>query len=395
MRISTRGLHHGSVCAPGRCSSAFGLAFILIGACAPRAYAFPLVVHQLWTPGGEPGDSTLRSAMHAWRDGGLAYRLWNDSTAVPVLLRHGGKAALDAYKAFTPAQKKDYFMYVVLAEEGGLFVDCDVRPLQPPGRWLREFGALGDEVLLGLEAHGDEDQQQALLWASKTQLSNWAAASRPNSTVMRWAADAVLRAHRRQAITSEYMSTLIYTGPGLLTRVVQSILARRSFDLEDFESVRGGRPSDAREGIRVLGINGFGCGQRHSGSARCETTPGVALVRHEFAGTWKWQLCANKSASDFLRFAEMQAWCNETWVDDLRRRSVRLACGPRSADSGLEDLRPLFALPYPPLLPRPPSWCELSRFFCPLPPLLPRPRLGQRTDLRLLPCNVVEDVIRM
>ena len=47
-------------------------------------------------------------------------------------------------------------MYVVLAEEGGLFADVDVRPLQSVGRWLREFAAYGDDALLGLVPFGGQ-----------------------------------------------------------------------------------------------------------------------------------------------------------------------------------------------------------------------------------------------
>ena len=39
-----------------------------------------------------------------------------------MLRRHAGNAAVNAYRSFAPAQKKDFFMYVFLAQEGGLFL---------------------------------------------------------------------------------------------------------------------------------------------------------------------------------------------------------------------------------------------------------------------------------
>eukprot|EP00928_Gymnodinium_smaydae_P040467 TRINITY_DN27447_c0_g1_i1.p1 TRINITY_DN27447_c0_g1~~TRINITY_DN27447_c0_g1_i1.p1 ORF type:complete len:359 (+),score=83.71 TRINITY_DN27447_c0_g1_i1:34-1077(+) len=318
--------------------------------------------------------------MAAWREQhsgpAVRYVLWNDTSALALLRRFAGRGAVAAYRALKPAMRKDYFSYAVLAVHGGLFVDCDVRPLAPPGRWLLELGARGEELLLGLETRGTEEEMEQFRWGSPVQLANWALASQANSTIMHRAARSILRQHLAGTIRTDYMSQIVSTGPGHLTRVVRNELRRRGVGLEDFASIAaGGHRTDLRAGVRILGINGFGCGQPHSGSRRCADVPGEALLEHEFAGTWKWQLCSEAAQRQFAEFAALQRWNESSWYDDLCEQVRWLNCGPPAPESGLEPLRPLFAPPYPPQLPRPLPLCKLVFGRCEweLPPLLPAP----------------------
>mmetsp|Transcript_74763 Transcript_74763/g.231061 ORF Transcript_74763/g.231061 Transcript_74763/m.231061 type:complete len:156 (-) Transcript_74763:38-505(-) len=144
---------------------------------------------------------------------------------------------------------------------------------------------------------------------------------------MRDAADAVLAAHSGSSLTDSYEDSISRTGPGLLTEKVEGYLLRHGSSLGEMRSVGRGAASDAAAGLRVLGIDGFGCGQPHSGSRPCEEVGRSALVQHLFAGTWKRQLCWREAGAAFEAFAVAQGWHREVWYEEQLESAVRQSCG--------------------------------------------------------------------
>eukprot|EP00928_Gymnodinium_smaydae_P030787 TRINITY_DN22789_c0_g2_i2.p1 TRINITY_DN22789_c0_g2~~TRINITY_DN22789_c0_g2_i2.p1 ORF type:complete len:403 (+),score=69.79 TRINITY_DN22789_c0_g2_i2:55-1263(+) len=282
----------------------------------------PRKIHQLWLSRGkrttspdlgaegveesiidaEPESRELRDALSTWRREALSlgpcrweHTVWNRSSARAFL---AAVSLLDTFERLAewPERQKDFFMYVVLSRIGGIFVDADVMPLRPPSAWFEEtqalFGGLGASrvrLIVGLEARGSDAEAQAWRWSGRTQLTAWAAAAAPGHPVVTRATDAYVRAPllASDALSQAQYEHSISLGPGLLTSAVDEWLKELSGSsgLDSLPSVSAGARGSLAGDTVVLGIDGFGCGQPHSGSGPCNVS--AALVQHLFAGAWK------------------------------------------------------------------------------------------------------------
>eukprot|EP00927_Polykrikos_kofoidii_P061794 TRINITY_DN56621_c0_g1_i1.p1 TRINITY_DN56621_c0_g1~~TRINITY_DN56621_c0_g1_i1.p1 ORF type:complete len:451 (+),score=63.10 TRINITY_DN56621_c0_g1_i1:68-1354(+) len=285
----------------------------------------PRIIHQFWVgpAQGSQGDTSLttvdvdvggpqspvlRAAMSAWRRAAheakpvvWQYRLWNRSSATALLASNSAHLLATFEKlARWPNRQKDFFAFFVLAELGGVFADADVVPLQPPSDWFRLLGNARNNrkkrasvltaetrLLVGLEAAGSHEEARAWRWADRSQLAFWLVAAAPGHPALSRAIDKLTRAPPPPWQAGAGYMESIKLGPGLLTSEVVTWLgevAGKRFK---------GLPNVCRraDGVRmgdtvVLGINGLGCGQPHSGSLPCNSTR-AALVKHLFFGSWK------------------------------------------------------------------------------------------------------------
>jgi len=344
-----------------------------------REQRIPRVVHQLWMSSGaaagdaEPQSPELRAAIDAWARAAREaepclwqHRVWNRSSVRRLLAEQSEPALLDGFErlAAWPEKQKDFFMYVVLSRLGGIFVDADVVPLRPLGAWLEESAGvtrrgLGEgaaRLVVGLEAHGSKQEARDWRWASTTQLTAWAVAAAPGHPVLLRAAEYYLRSalpgmHAWAGVQYDHS---IAMGPGLLTaRVDEWLQETRGRGLVRLASVRGRAAASAAGDTLVLGIDGFGCGQPHSGSRPCNETP-AALVQHLFFGAWKpaaWDPWATEESGRRRRRRTPGA-------EDWRLPAMALMAHARAAGIELPwGAIPLFfsrIVPFePPLLPAP------------------------------------------
>lgn len=297
-----------------RPSSPLSLSLVPSSLLVSSASAIPRTIHQLWmSPEGdedlEPSDLQVRAAITAWRTvtrtmvaastGPWEHTVWNRTSVRRFL--SWDPALRNCFEGLSqwPERQKDFFMYVVLGRLGGIFVDADVVPLKPPEVWFEEASiaalkagvASSTRLIVGLEARGSPDEARSWRWSGQTQLTIWAAASAPGHPVLLRAAEEYLKSTANDEGTSSHAQYehSIALGPGLFTTVVRQWLREvQGTNLEDLPSVGGTSRATVVQDTVVLGIDGFGCGQPHSGSRVCNgnTTRG-ALVQHLFSGAWK------------------------------------------------------------------------------------------------------------
>lgn len=252
-------------------------------------------------------------------------------------------------------------MYAILHSLGGLFVDADVLPLKSPAEWLDEAAALGGRravagtrLVVGLEASGSEQEAKQWWWASPTQLTVWAAAAAPGHPVFRRAIDRYVQAKLlpHYALAKAQYDHSLSLGPGLLSSSVDDWLKEREHkSLSGLTCVKEGAQAAVIDDTVVLGIDGFGCGQPHSGSRLCNATAS-ALVQHLFSGAWKRGDGAEVSGSGRRRRS-----ADEDLVD-WRLPAIALMAHAKTygVDLSFEMVRLLFSriVPIePPLLPLP------------------------------------------
>jgi len=304
-----------------------GLTLGLIVAAAPWSNAnldqapqtvplIPAVIHQLWVGSskgsfgdterataensdtGGPEHEELRAAMAAWQRAARRatpspwqYRFWNRSSA-EALLGTSSAALLEKFRSLAkwPERQKDLFQFFVLGRLGGIFSDVDVLPLQEPSAWFRRLGAsitARTRLLVGIEARGTESDAHAWRWAGSKQLAMWTVGATPGHPVMLRAVDRIVQSDPPPLeIDAQYRQS-IELGPGLLTKETDRWLQEvASTPLERLKSVFGKSRATCRADTAVLNIDGFGCGQPHSRSRRCNET-NAALVKHLFFGGWK------------------------------------------------------------------------------------------------------------
>lgn len=266
--------------------------------CSPLQ--IPQIVHQIWIDPpdgpreGVPSSPVLLSAMRDWRRAlqpPWQYRLWNTSSAESFL---GGlsPSLLDQFRLIAqwPERQKDFFAFNVLAHVGGVFADLDVVPRQAPAQWFGNLERATDvsrvRLLVGLEAHGSVQEAIAWRWSSHTQLAAWAFAAAPHHPAMVRAARQFFTDYETVGPSTAYGKS-ISMGPGRLTSSVDEWLQEAAATrLDQLESVRGRSRATAVADTVVLGIDGFGCGQAHSGSRGCNETD-TPLLQHLFHGGWK------------------------------------------------------------------------------------------------------------
>lgn len=278
-----------------------------------------------------------------------------------------------------PEKQKDFFQYAVLLHVGGLFADIDTVPLQPLGAWLQEAARAATSaaaaaaaattdvrLIVGLEARGSPAEARGWRWSGTTQLAMWATAAAPGHPVMARAAQQYFKSPPPEVgcwARAQYDHS-IAMGPGGLTRRVDEWLRETTGSrLARLPSVRHrGRhrrrkAASAAGDTVVLGIDGLGCGQLHSGSHPCNATK-ASLVQHLFFGGWKpaifgpWSAMQEESGRRRRR--------RNPGAEDWRLPALALMAHANSAGIDLPwSAIPLFfsrIVPFePPLLPAPPG----------------------------------------
>ncbi len=125
-------------------------------------------IHQLWL-NDNPIPPWLSTIMDYWKFSGHQYKLWTKND-LPDLDDHYSQEWRMLYDLF-PATRKEQFLsdlyrYIILKEEPGLYVDCDILPLSP-----KFYDLLGKRPLtffyFGL--------WNGVLWSPTTELAHWAA----------------------------------------------------------------------------------------------------------------------------------------------------------------------------------------------------------------------------
>ncbi|GAA5893422.1 hypothetical protein JCM5296_004871 [Sporobolomyces johnsonii] len=225
------------------------------------------------------------------------------STASPTASR-GVVAAWD--RLSTPAVlRSDFWRYLVLAVEGGVYADTDVECMKPVERWGMDLSWDGQapedyeppSLIVGIEADVGNRKDWHQFWPRPLQVSQWTMASARGHPVL---LDVVRRvvelALEPRNANAKSLSVMEQTGPGQFTDAVLAYLLVKF--RTPWASLRGLEDDgwrfhgDENEAggwgdIKVLQITGFSPGIGHQGAHNKESP--VAMASHQFAGSWRTQ----------------------------------------------------------------------------------------------------------
>jgi len=237
----------------------------------------PRIIHQ-----------TVRSVQHrsvyarrseaSWRmlNPDFEYRIYND-TDIDTYVKHRAPQYVDVWQNLSTVEKSDFWRYLVLSLDGGVYSDSDTLCLQPVASWGECSNAF-----VGVERFSPDEKERLSAKATYSlQFCQWTLASAPGHPLLahtvEYVADAIRTGNLhvpKSELWSGQMRVLHRTGPGIFTRAVFDYL--RGFNVSGATVLEGGRVGD----VTFLPIPAF-----NAKSHRRE--PHRKLVWHNFDGSWK------------------------------------------------------------------------------------------------------------
>ncbi|GAA5963727.1 hypothetical protein JCM3765_006828 [Sporobolomyces pararoseus] len=229
-----------------------------------------------------------------------------------TVLNGGERGVLAAWDRLeTPAVlRSDFWRYLVLAVEGGVYADTDVECMKPVEEWGLDIDWEGrppadyepPSCIVGVEADVGDRRDWAKYWPRPLQFSQWTMASTRGHPIM---LDAVRRVVE-QALApvpkdNKPVSVMERTGPGLFTDSVLAYLqVKYRKNWTNFQNLglegwrfhhgkhdKGKMSSEGWGDVKVLQITGFSPGIGHMGAENKEHP--AAMASHYFAGSWRTQ----------------------------------------------------------------------------------------------------------
>ncbi|EHA52708.1 hypothetical protein MCOR27_002513 [Pyricularia oryzae] len=193
--------------------------------------------------------------------------------------------------------KSDLLRYMLLYVEGGVYTDTDTVALKPIDQWVPRTFRNQTKLVVGIEF----DQLDGGRWADiphTIQFCQWTIAAAPRHPVFQMMISRIIesweylkREHNPDGQNPTWnpsnFEVLNSTGPAAWTDVVWEYLQTTDDSLTDLRNLSSLGPPRLFRDALVLPIDGFGMGQRHSGSTNDGSVPEGALVRHLFGGSWR------------------------------------------------------------------------------------------------------------
>ncbi len=214
------------------------------------------------------------------------YLHYNDSTAEEFVHETMPNYIYQTYISLPkPVMKADYFRYIVLLAQGGVYTDMDTTCLRPIDTWINGKTINDIGLIIGIEA-------DASLWdvlqgdyARQIQLVQWTIAAAPGHPILYQIVKLIAKISPTMALkTVTEKQILEWTGPAIWTDVISNYLwAKYGFSLRSLKNLE--QPILVGEDIYVLPITAFSPGLKKMGSK--PITDSEARVEHSFAGTWK------------------------------------------------------------------------------------------------------------
>ncbi|OLN86756.1 Initiation-specific alpha-1,6-mannosyltransferase 2 [Colletotrichum chlorophyti] len=193
--------------------------------------------------------------------------------------------------------RSDFFRYLLLDVEGGVYTDTDTVALKPIDEWVPKHLRNQTRLIVGIEF----DQRDGGSWADiphSLQFCQWTIAAAPGHPVFQKmvsrairSLEDLVRTHSEGDQSPDWNPTsfevMNSTGPAAWTDVVWEYLQEIDQTLTDIRNLSSLGPPRLFGDALVLPIDGFGMGQPHSGSTNDGTIPDGALVKHLFGGSWR------------------------------------------------------------------------------------------------------------
>ena len=129
---------------------------------AGKGWIIPRIIHQTWfeelTPDKYP---QLVRLQNSWKNSGWDYRFYSDTDIEAFIKSNFSSRFLHAYRALTPgAYKADFFRYLVLMRDGGIYADVDVML----DTTLNSFVTPAMGFFVPLDAVGQQVDEKFCLW---------------------------------------------------------------------------------------------------------------------------------------------------------------------------------------------------------------------------------------
>jgi len=252
-------------------------------------FPFPKIIHMAFEYDSNK-NATYYRRLEEWiaLNPGFEYRTYNLKEINAFVLKHSPDL-VPIYRELPLISKIDFWRYLVMYIEGGLYVDSDVSCLKPVSEWLTRFKApLG--VLVGLESVvSNPKKAQTLGYLHRAQISNWMLLSVPGHPLWLKVLKAIRggggRRYRslnaRGLNLGQILDIVGNSGPGRLTAIIVNHLSDWGIsDSYDFRS--GGQICDI--GILPHGAVGTGYAEEHLGILKESH-----FIDHAFEGSWKSQ----------------------------------------------------------------------------------------------------------
>ncbi|EGS22387.1 uncharacterized protein CTHT_0019180 [Thermochaetoides thermophila DSM 1495] len=192
-------------------------------------------------------------------------------------------------------QKSDFLRYLILSVEGGVYSDTDTVALKPIDFWVPPHLKDRVRLVVGLEF----DRRDGPMWADilhEVQFCQWTIAAAPGHPVFKKMISRILTSlddlsalHQvpLESLKPTSKEVMNSTGPAAWTDVVFEQLQEYDPSLLEPKNLSYMNAPRLIGDIYVLTIDGFGMGQKHSGSTNDGTIPPAALVKHNFNGSWR------------------------------------------------------------------------------------------------------------
>jgi mannosyltransferase OCH1-like enzyme len=180
--------------------------------------------------------------------------------------------------------KADYFRYIVLLVQGGVYSDIDTTCLQPIDTWINEIYINKVGLIIGIEADTTLWEVFDGTYARRIQIVQWTIAAAPGHPILHQIVKKIADISPSMALkTVTQKQILEWTGPGVWTDVISDyLLGIYKFSFRNLKNLK--EPKLIGD-IYVLPITAFSPGLNRMGSKSINDSQ--AKVQHLFAGSWK------------------------------------------------------------------------------------------------------------
>lgn len=246
-------------------------------------------------------DAAVVRTENSWKQLNPSHKYYlYDDTDMKNYVKYNAPQYLDVYDKLLPVERADFWRYLVIYIDGGVYSDADTICLEPVVDWNSD-NRNDANVLLGVENHcKSEDDRRRNEFTYTVQILQWTFASVANHPLFLHTLDYIARQVRTGVFRSpkgephdRTMETLYRTGPGVFTAAVSDYLAFFNKRLVDI--VDGGVVGDIRffPWYTFNALNAENAWQYPK------------LVAHLFRGSWKLPPPSSKkesglSKSDFF-----------------------------------------------------------------------------------------------
>jgi inositol phosphorylceramide mannosyltransferase catalytic subunit len=181
------------------------------------ASKIPTILHQMWR------TAELPRPFATWRAGWIArhpnwqHRIYDDARIRKTIADRSPRW-LSTFEALpTAIQRADFFRYLIVFLEGGLYADIDMISYRPCDKLLE-----GASCVLGIEFRLNKRSQASLSYSQPWQLANFIFAAAPGHPFLGALLEEIARTATR--IIDNDDSVQETTGPRMLTRVAGSMM---------------------------------------------------------------------------------------------------------------------------------------------------------------------------